>query len=341
MVRGIKNLRTRRKLRIFTLITAILGAVGAVIRYFLIDESYNNGASGLYMRGMMLDIFTVFCIASFLCCVVFASACNSARGTIVPKKDAAAVIFSETFAAFSFLACAIYVYFSKKTNGEDLVRLDAALIVFFMFSAVAFFSKAFGNSKNLTADVRLILALIPAVACLLICFYFYFDVATVVHDSNKKLAIMTFCLFVLAIMTGLNNKLKRHNNFKTVAFNLMAVYASIMYSLPNIVWYFAHGGDTVFYNVITDVLALALGVCFSMCMLFPKKASNRSKFAVNTVEKISVLEKAPNSEEVSDTNISSDSESTSDTQTEDDIITTNDNEISVTASAEDATESEK
>ncbi len=245
-------------------IALLCGGVLAALRIKVLFGAYDP-ATGLYPRCPDTAAFEIGMLALSLSLalggLMFVSIKDCRIVPIPIVRD-----FSGALLGFAFLAVAVSTYVSSKVNMIALSRFDGVLIVFCLVCAASFFMEAFSKSDVLSKEAATLLMLFRPVCCLFISFYFYFDSKTVIHDSNKKMATLFFAAVLLSLLCEVKMKLTKTRIVLFASLYALSLCYSIMYAVPDLVWYFVQG-DSLMLSVFFDVAAAALGIWSAVCIL--------------------------------------------------------------------------
>lgn len=188
----------------------------------------------------------------------------------ITRKDCSATprpiarCFTGALLGFGFCALGISTFIATKMNTLPLSRFDGVLIVLSLVCAASFFMEL--KDGVLGKEASVVLMLFRPVCCLFVSFYFYFDSSTVIHDSNKKMATLFFATVLLALLYEVKMKLVPAKIPVFASLNALSLAYSIMYGVPNIVWYFTQG-ESLMLSIFFDIVVVMLGLWSVMCIL--------------------------------------------------------------------------
>lgn len=285
----IKNAPYRIKTAVLCVAAVVFGAVTAAVRTLILFGGEGTPVS-LYPNGGLTDVFAVLLLLFSVMLCLGVCIFNGESKRLTPNKGNGAMVFSGTLLGFCFLALALSVFFSAKLNETPLTMLDAVLTVLSLISSVSFFSDAFAK-EQLSEEASIVMMLSRPICCLFITFYFYFNSSTVIHDSNKKTATLAFVFMLLSFMYGIKYHTGKPKTKSYISFTLLAVFYTIVYSLPNLVWFFA-AGESLLRSVFFDLLPLAFCVYSAASLLSLRAYRHSGKHAVRRVEELSHFEQS-------------------------------------------------
>ncbi len=266
--------RKKRKaaLVLLSVLCVLFGIVLLTLRLLILFSDYDNSIC-LYPYGALNTAFGV-CTASFvLVLIVLSFVFMRGEGKYKINYSSIPLTFSQSLLSFSFAALAFSVIFIAKRAETSLSTFDSVLIALSLVSAVAFFADAFASNETLGIDAGVVLKIFACACCLFITFYFYFDKTTAIHNTNKKLATLAFSAALLAIFYSVKAYVKKTNKAVFVALNLVTVTLCVMYSVPNLVWYFKNS-EPLLLNVFFDVVCLSLGILSLSALLSFERAAD-------------------------------------------------------------------
>ncbi len=264
----------------------IFGGALSYIRSLILFGGYDNRIC-LYPNGALNTAFNI-CTAVFgvlLAVLSFIVLRGKEKYTV--KQGGVGLIFSQSLTSLSFAALAFSVIFIAKKAETSLSTFDSVLVALSLVAAGAFFASAFADKETLGVDAGVLLTIFASACCLFITFYFYFDKTTAIHNTNKKFATLAFSAALLAVFYGSKAFIKKTNKAVYAALNLLCVCYSIMYAVPNLIWYFKTSSPLLL-NVFFDVVCLSLGaLSFATLLSFERAEDAQTEEQVeDTAEKI-------------------------------------------------------
>ncbi len=251
--------------RILCLCAILFGTIESALRSLILFGEYSNDIA-LYPRNTTTLVFAVSAILFTAVLLCFGLLFNSKDKDAWYVCESGASMFFGSLVGFCFLAFAITVMLAAKVNGTSLGTIDGVMIVLCLICAVSYIAGGLGMEKTLGSDAAAIMMLSRPIACLFIAFYFYFDQTTVIHNSNKKAATIFFVAALLTLLYSQRKNVGKPVSALYISFALCTVCHSLMYSVPNLIWY-AKVGEPLLVNVFIDVISLVLGLLSAVYLM--------------------------------------------------------------------------